>query len=169
MVSMRNVMHSYAPSTQVDTNRNSSTDDSTSTNSPASAETAVSYVATSVSGQGEAWAKIWSETANAYAESSHSEPYHVFFGHDAKRQLQQLKYATGLDTGCCYGKHVCYCLLLALHTKILCKHQRILCRTNLKHNVLLKTIGRQLTAIILPSKELVQVEARMMYSVPNID
>lgn len=73
-------------------------------------------VGTSSDKHGEPWVNQW---------NGGSERYHIYFGHDAKRGLQMTEWATGLDTGCAYG--------------------------------------RKLTAVILPTKTIMEVGALRAY------
>ena len=69
----------------------------------------------------------WSATDKGTAASVPWAPEwrdgpHVYFGHDAKRGLQQCPRATGLDTGCLYGRHLTAKLLPA--GKLICVKAR---------------------------------------------
>lgn len=54
---------------------------------------------TDCGGEATMWAKVW------------RGPRHVYFGHAASAGLQQERFATGLDTGCCYGKMLTACII----------------------------------------------------------
>jgi predicted phosphodiesterase len=51
-------------------------------------------------------------TIRSWAESYQGELGHVVFGHHAKLGLQQLPHATGIDTGCVYGRELTACVIL---------------------------------------------------------
>lgn len=56
-----------------------------------------SYRCTKSEKEGAAWALFW------------PGPEHIYFGHDARRRLQDdHEFATGLDTGCVYGDRLSY-------------------------------------------------------------
>ncbi|KAJ0412738.1 hypothetical protein ATCC90586_002368 [Pythium insidiosum] len=58
------------------------------------------------------WASVW------------EGPQHVIFGHDAKAGLQRESFATGLDTGCCYGRQLSACIL-PVYEKVLASLQHV--------------------------------------------
>jgi hypothetical protein len=51
---------------------------------------------------------VWSalEGGGVAWAGRHAGPPHVVFGHDAKRGLQLEAHATGLDSGCVYGRQL---------------------------------------------------------------
>lgn len=62
-------------------------------------KSSITYEPLERNSKGDNWAQFWK-----------SSP-HVYYGHDAKRGLQYHEYATGLDTGCCYGRKLSGMLL----------------------------------------------------------
>ena len=52
------------------------------------------------------WTKDFNDTEYKLWGSKWTGPEHVYFGHDARRFLQQYEHATGLDTACVYGEHL---------------------------------------------------------------
>lgn len=66
---------------------------------------------------GKAWAEFWKGPEHIYF--GHVVWWHLMFGfiilfymQDAIRGLQKHPFATGLDTGCCYGNSLTACILI---------------------------------------------------------
>ncbi|GFH43677.1 hypothetical protein CTEN210_00150 [Chaetoceros tenuissimus] len=71
--------------------------------------------------------KIHSSNSKPWASVWNGE--HVIFGHDAKRGIQQENYATGLDSGACYGKFLTG-IILPGNTMISIEAERVHCPIN---------------------------------------
>jgi hypothetical protein len=60
-------------------------------------------------------------------------PGHAIFGHDARRGLQLHEHATGLDTGCCYGKELTG-IILPPRRLLQVKARRVYCPPGVKED-----------------------------------
>lgn len=70
------------------------------------------YTASSTTKSGDSWGKLRATNP------------HVYFGHDAARNLQIHPHATGLDTGACYGRQLT-CVVVPGHEIVSVPSRRV--------------------------------------------